>query len=88
MRVAFDLDNTLIRCGHGFPLERPRHNRLVRLLGREGLRQGNILVPLRLTPLPAGAFRRYTKSLGKLGGQNKVPLLSNERGVAEGLFPN
>jgi hypothetical protein len=49
------------------------------------LRQGNILVPLQLTPLPAGAFQHYMKSLGKLGGQNKVPRLSNDRGVADGL---
>ena len=51
----------------------------------EGLRQGNILAPIQLTPLPAGAFQRYMKSVGKLGGQNKVPRLSNDRGVADGL---
>ncbi len=42
MRLAFDLDNTLIRCGHDFPLEQPRHNQLARLLGSEGLRQGTV----------------------------------------------
>jgi hypothetical protein len=47
---------------------------------------GNILAPLRLTSLPQGAFQRYMKSLGKLGGQNKVPRLSNDRGVADGLL--
>ena len=52
----------------------------------EGLRQGNILAPIQLTPLPAGAFQRYMKSVGKLGGQNKVPRLSNDRGVADGLL--
>jgi hypothetical protein len=52
----------------------------------DDLRQGNILVPLLLTPLPAGAFQRYMKSVGKLGGQNKVPRLGNDRGVAEGLL--
>ncbi|GAC1376224.1 MAG: GH3 auxin-responsive promoter family protein [Hymenobacter sp.] len=51
----------------------------------DDLRRGNILVPLRLTPLPAGAFQRYMKSLGRLGGQNKVPRLGNDRKVAEGL---
>ncbi|AMJ66793.1 hypothetical protein [Hymenobacter sp. PAMC 26628] len=40
MRIAFDLDNTLIRCGYDFPLERPRRSRLARLLGSEGLREG------------------------------------------------
>ncbi|RZK19704.1 MAG: hypothetical protein EOO56_13710 [Hymenobacter sp.] len=52
----------------------------------DDLRQGNILVPLLLTPLPAGAFRRYMKSVGKLGGQNKVPRLGNDRVLAEGLL--
>ena len=52
----------------------------------DDLRQGNILVPLLLTPLPAGAFQRYMKSVGKLGGQNKVPRLGNDRGLAEGLW--
>ena len=51
----------------------------------DDLRRGNILVPLRLTPLPAGAFQRYMKSLGRLGGQNKVPRLGNDRVVADGL---
>jgi len=52
----------------------------------DDLRQGHILVPLQLTPLPAGAFQRYMKSVGKLGGQNKVPRLGNDRGLAEGLL--
>ncbi|MDO7876624.1 GH3 auxin-responsive promoter family protein [Hymenobacter sp. ASUV-10] len=50
------------------------------------LRQGSILVSLQLTALPAGAFQRYMKSQGKLGGQNKVPRLSNDRALAEGLL--
>ena len=54
----------------------------------DDLRRGNILVPLQLTPLLAGAFQRYMKSLGKLGGQNKVPRLGNDRSVAEGLVSN
>ncbi|MGY2131627.1 GH3 family domain-containing protein [Hymenobacter sp. HD11105] len=49
---------------------------------------GNILASLRLTSLPQGAFQRYMKSLGKLGGQNKVPRLSNDRTVADGLTGN
>lgn len=40
MRLAFDLDNTLIRCGHDFPLDAPRRRILVRLLSSEPLRQG------------------------------------------------
>ena len=40
MRVAFDLDNTLIRGGHDFPLEKPRYMLLAQLLGVERLRAG------------------------------------------------
>ncbi len=52
----------------------------------DDLRQGTILVPLLLTPLSAGTFQRYMKSVGKLGGQNKVPRLSNDRALATGLL--
>ncbi len=38
MRIAFDLDDTLIPCGHRFPLERP--TLLARLLGCEPTRHG------------------------------------------------
>ncbi|HEX8505398.1 MAG TPA: hypothetical protein VF630_08525 [Hymenobacter sp.] len=40
MRIAFDLDNTLIRCGHDFPLEQPQRRVWARLLGSEQLRRG------------------------------------------------
>ena len=40
MRLAFDLDNTLIRCGHDFPLATPQRRILARLLGNEQLREG------------------------------------------------
>ena len=52
----------------------------------DDLRQGHILAPLLLTALPPGAFQRYMRSIGKLGGQNKVPRLGNDRVVAEGLL--
>ncbi len=52
----------------------------------DDLRQGSILAPLLLRALPAGAFQRYMKSVGKLGGQNKVPRLGNDRELAEGLL--
>ncbi|MBC8155085.1 MAG: GH3 auxin-responsive promoter family protein [Bacteroidetes bacterium] len=47
---------------------------------------GSILRPLKLTNLPRGAFQRYMKSQGKLGGQNKVPRLANDRTIADGLL--
>lgn len=38
---------------------------------------------LELIPLPAGTFDRWLKQKGKLGGQHKVPRLSNERSIVE-----
>jgi hypothetical protein len=48
---------------------------------------GNILRRLRITPLKRNTFIDYMKSLGKLGGQNKVPRLSNDRRIADALTP-
>lgn len=47
--------------------------------------QGGILQPLRITSMQKDAFREYMKSQGKLGGQNKVPRLSNDRKIADAL---
>lgn len=46
---------------------------------------GSILKKLVISPLRRSAFIEYMKSLGKLGGQNKVPRLSNDRKIADGL---
>jgi hypothetical protein len=51
----------------------------------DDLRTGNILQRLRITPLQPDAFIQYMKSVGKLGGQNKVPRLSNDRNIADAL---
>ncbi|MBU6341612.1 MAG: GH3 auxin-responsive promoter family protein [Bacteroidetes bacterium] len=51
----------------------------------DDLINGNILRPLKITPLRKNAFRDYMKSEGKLGGQNKVPRLSNDRKIADVL---
>lgn len=47
------------------------------------LLKGKILRTLKITPLQKDAFQLYMKSLGKLGGQNKVPRLSNDRKLAD-----
>ncbi len=47
---------------------------------------GNILTTLKISALKQDAFREYMKSQGKLGGQNKVPRLSNDRGLADQLL--
>ncbi len=46
---------------------------------------GNILRTLQIVSLKKNSFIEYMKSLGKLGGQNKVPRLSNDRKIAEEL---
>jgi phenylacetate-coenzyme A ligase PaaK-like adenylate-forming protein len=46
---------------------------------------GNILQPLVITSIQPGGFQEYMKTVGKLGGQNKVQRLSNDRKVADGL---
>ena len=47
--------------------------------------QGKILSPLRITQIKKGGFNNYMKSIGKLGGQNKVPHLSNDRKIVNQL---
>jgi hypothetical protein len=51
----------------------------------EDLIVGNILTKLKISSLKKNAFIDYMKSMGKLGGQNKVPRLSNDRKIAEEL---
>lgn len=46
---------------------------------------GGILQPLKIRTLRPDAFIEYMKSIGKLGGQNKVPRLSNDRKIADAL---
>jgi hypothetical protein len=46
---------------------------------------GNILLPLHIRPVKKNGFIDYMKSIGKLGGQNKVPRLSNDRALASAL---
>lgn len=51
----------------------------------DDLMQGNILLPLKISVVRKNGFIDYMKSIGKLGGQNKVPRLSNDRKIAAGL---
>ena len=53
----------------------------------EDLIAGNILQTLKVVPVRKNGFVDYMKSIGKLGGQNKVPRLSNDRTLANGLQP-
>ncbi len=53
----------------------------------DDLLSGNILRTLNIRPMKRDAFINYMKSQGKLGGQNKVPRLSNDRKIADDLTP-
>lgn len=44
---------------------------------------GHVLRPLVITKVPQNGFQEYMKSIGKLGGQNKLPRLSNDRTIAD-----
>lgn len=46
---------------------------------------GKILQPLKITSIKTGGFTEYMKSQGKLGGQNKLPRLANDRKIADKL---
>jgi hypothetical protein len=47
--------------------------------------EGKVLQRLKVSLLKRGAFMNYMKSVGRLGGQNKVQRLGNDRMVADAL---
>ena len=50
-------------------------------------RAGSVgMVPPRVTALPPGTFYRWMRESGKLGDQHKVPRVTNDRVIAEGLL--
>jgi len=53
----------------------------------DDLISGNILDTLKIRPIKKNGFIDYMRSIGKLGGQNKVPRLSNDRKLADALQP-
>ena len=50
------------------------------------LLEGKVLQSLRVTSVAKGSFKNYMKSIGKLGGQNKVARLSNDREIADKII--
>ena len=46
---------------------------------------GQVLQPVVLTEVAKEGFQAYMKKVGKLGGQNKVPRLKNDRSIADEL---
>jgi hypothetical protein len=53
----------------------------------DDLISGKILRPLVIQRVSKDGFQHYMKSIGKLGGQNKVPRVSDNRKIANGLAP-
>jgi hypothetical protein len=53
----------------------------------EDLISGNVLRPLVIQKVSKDGFQNYMKSIGKLGGQNKVPRVSDNRKIANALTP-
>ena len=51
----------------------------------EDLLKGSVLRTLVITTVADGGFQQYMKSIGKLGGQNKIPRLSNDRKIVDKL---
>jgi len=51
----------------------------------DDLVSGSIIKPLEVYPVEEGTFQRYMKSVGRLGGQNKLPRLSNNRDIVDHL---
>jgi phenylacetate-coenzyme A ligase PaaK-like adenylate-forming protein len=46
---------------------------------------GSVLRSAVVSPVGVNGFRNYMESIGKLGGQNKIPQLSDNRNIADGL---
>lgn len=46
---------------------------------------GNVLRKVVISKVSKNGFQEYMKSQGKLGGQNKIPRLSNDRKIADNL---
>ena len=44
---------------------------------------GKVLKTLVISKVPKNGFQEYMKSIGKLGGQNKIPRLGNDRKIAD-----
>jgi hypothetical protein len=47
--------------------------------------EGKVLRKLKITKITANGFQKYMKSIGKLGGQNKLARLSDNRDLADKL---
>ncbi len=52
----------------------------------DDLVEGKIIDSLKIKILPKNSFKNYLKAVGRLGGQNKIPRVSNDRKFADGIL--
>ena len=50
--------------------------------------KGKVLQSLKISLIKTGGFKHYMKTIGKFGGQNKTPRLSNDRKIASHMHFN
>lgn len=68
-----DLEAFSLKIDHAMRKQNMYYNDLI---------TGNVLRTLVILKVPVNGFQEYMKSIGKLGGQNKLPRLSNDRKIA------
>ena len=79
--IEFDTPPT---DGEGFALKIDKAMRSLNVY-YDDLIAGNVLRTVVVTAVAKNGFQDYMKSIGKLGGQNKIPRLSNDRKIADVL---
>lgn len=75
--IGFDLEKFAITLDENMKQGNFHYDNLV---------NGKVISPLKIVPIKKDGFRKYMKSIGKLGGQNKVPKLANNRKHADLLM--
>ena len=76
--ITFEVDNTnVVYIDEQMQLQNVYYKDLI---------SGNILKKLVVSPISKDGFQIYMKSIGKLGGQNKVPRLANDRSIADEFY--
>jgi len=75
-KVPHDLDAFRLEVDKALQKKNPYYFDLI---------EGKVLQPLKVRNMKRGAFIDYMRSNGKLGGQNKLPRLANDRKIADEL---
>jgi hypothetical protein len=69
-----DIEEFALQIDHAMRKQNMYYNDLI---------TGNVLRTVVVNKIPKNGFQDYMKSIGKLGGQNKLPRLSNDRKIAD-----